>query len=128
MTPTNRIEDLSREELIALIRRLADEVEKLRKENEELRRKRHRQAAPFTKGVRKSDPKKPGRRKGEGRFEKREAPPATETDTRVEASIPEHCRCGGSVKVERIEEATVVDIPPIPAPVITRYTVPGLPV
>ena len=124
MTPTNRIEDLSREELIALIRRLADEVEKLRKENEELRRKRHRQAAPFTKGVRKSDPKKPGRRKGEGRFEKREAPPATETDTRVEASIPEHCRCGGSVKVERIEEATVVDIPPIPAPVITRYTVP----
>lgn len=124
MAPLNRIEDLSREELIALIKRLADEVEKLRKEIEELRRKRHRQATPFTKGVRKPDPKKPGRRKGEGRFEKREAPPVMEADIRVEASMPEHCRCGGRVKLERIEEATVVDVPPVPAPVVTRYTVP----
>ena len=57
-TPPIKIDDLSREELIVLIGKLADEVEKLRKENEELRRKRHRQAAPFTKGVRKPDPKK----------------------------------------------------------------------
>lgn len=123
-TPSHKIEDLSREELIALIRKLADEVEKLRKENEELRRKRYRQAAPFTKGFKKPDPKKPGRRKGEGQFQKREAPPAAETDVRVEASMPERCRCGGQVSLERIEEATMVDVPAVPVPVVTRYTVP----
>jgi len=124
MTTSNRIEDLSREELIALIRRLADEVEKLRKENEGLKRKGHRQATPFSKGVRKADPKRPGRRKGEGRFEKREAPPELDTDIGVEASTPERCECGGTVKLERMEEATVVDVPPVPAPVVTRYSVP----
>ena len=130
-TPSNSIEDLKREELIALIGKLAAEVEKLRaeveklrKENEELRRKGHRQAAPFTKGVRKPDPKKPGRRKGEGQFKKREAPPVAESDVRVEVSMPGRCRCGGQVKLERTEEATTVDVPPVPAPVVTRYAVP----
>ena len=87
-------------------------------------KRKGRQAAPFSKGVKEPDPKKPGRRKGEGRFVNREAPPERETDIRVEVSTPEFCECGGPVKMERMEEATVADVPPVPAPLVTRNAVP----
>src|SRR6266481_9610475 len=44
--------------------RLQAEIERLRKQLEEALRSLKRQAAPFSKGKPKSDPKRPGRKKG----------------------------------------------------------------
>ena len=62
------IDQLNREELIALVRELQRQIAELRQENERLRRSQHRQAAPFSKQRPVQNPKKPGRRKGKDRF------------------------------------------------------------
>jgi len=53
------LDSLDRVELIRLIRELLRQNEQLRKQIEELRRKEHRSAAPFSKGNRKEHPKRP---------------------------------------------------------------------
>ena len=74
------ITSLSHEELVVLVITLMQQIEKLEKENEELRKGGKRQAAPFSKGTRKDNPKKPGRKKGEGQFTQRGEPaPADST-------------------------------------------------
>jgi transposase len=119
------LEELSREELIAVIKRQAEELERLHKLVEETLRKRHRQATPFSTGKRKASPERPGRKAGEGQFERRPAPPASITDRHVEVAMPAQCpSCGGVVDLERTEEATVVDAPRKPTPEVTRYRVP----
>jgi hypothetical protein len=57
VNPTRALEELSREELIELIRSLMARVAALEAENERLRREGKRQAAPFSKGEEKRDPK-----------------------------------------------------------------------
>lgn len=56
-----------------------------------------RQAAPFSKGPPKADPKTPGRKPGEGYGAKasRAVPPAI--DEVLEAPLPDRCPCGGAV-------------------------------
>ena len=64
------IDDLdkaSRGELIEIIKMLLARVSEL---EEEVRASK-RQAAPFSKGEGKSNPKKPGRRRGKGKFAQR---------------------------------------------------------
>ena len=122
---TKKYNELSREELESLVLKQAELIEQLRLRIEELQRKSHRQAAPFSKNKRKADPKRPGRKRGEGDFERRPAPPELPSDTPVMASTPESCpHCGGAVEVERLDTATVTDLPPAPKPLVTRYTVP----
>ena len=70
MSPEARLENLSREELIALIRRLQEEIERLKRSGQ-------RSAAPFSKGEPKRDPKPPGRKPGQGYFRFRTAPEQT---------------------------------------------------
>ena len=114
---------LSREEPIKLIGTLQQQIDDLRKENEELRRKVHRQAAPFSKGKPVEHKKPPGRKAGQGPFVHRSAPlePATET---VVAVKPESCPdCGGELEQQGVEDATTTGLP-VPRPVITRYQVP----
>jgi transposase len=121
----NDLNELSREELIALIRRQAELIEKLQRQVEDLQRKRHRQAAPFSRNERKPTPRRNGRRPGEGRFENRPAPPASSSDIQVTVTKPELCpKCGGAVELERVEEATVTDVVPEPRPRVVRYEVP----
>jgi transposase len=121
----DKLDELTRDELIALVRKLNAENERLSKTLDELRRKSHRQATPFSKNRPKADPKRPGRKPGQGRFVNRPAPPELPTDIRRQASMPERCpHCGGGVDLERTETATVTDIPPMPAPVVVRYAVP----
>src|SRR5687768_6840123 len=81
MTPPENPTSLSREELLALIaalqRQIADLTarnEALQAEREQLRRGAKRQAAPFSKGTRVANPKRPGRKPGSGPFCYREAP------------------------------------------------------
>jgi transposase len=121
----DKLDELTRDELIGLVRNLREEIERLSKMLQELRRKSHRQANPFSKNRPKADPKPPGRKPGQGRFENRPAPPELPTDIKIQVSTPEQCsHCGGQVELERIETATVTDLPPIPAPVVMRYAVP----
>ena len=135
----DRLSDLSRKDLEALVRRQeliiagqnrliveqSRSIEQLRKQVEELQRKSKTQANPFSKNRPKPDPKRPGRKPGTGQFKNRPAPPELPTDIKVQASTPDQCpHCGGGVDLERIDTATLTDIPPMPAPVVTRYAVP----
>lgn len=126
------LDDLTREELLKMVRqqsgvidRLSQETQQLRQQLEELMRKSHRQTNPFSKNQPKPDPKPPGRKPGQGRFENRPAPPELPTDLIVQASTPHQCpHCGGEVDLEQMDTATVTDIPRIPVPIVTRYAVP----
>src|SRR4051794_22576016 len=67
---------------------------------EQLRRGGKRQAAPFSKGPPKADPKPPGRKPGDGYGTKarREVPPRV--DEAYEAALPPACPCCGGRDVE----------------------------
>src|SRR5882672_7851486 len=87
------LESLSRDDLIRLILELQRQIEDLRKQNEELRRKDKRSAAPFSKGERKKNPKRPGRKPGQGEISRRSGPPAdARSATPVDFSV-ESTRC-----------------------------------
>jgi transposase len=118
------LESLSREELIALVLEQQRLTEELRAEIEKLKRSQHRSAAPFSKGRRKADPKRAGRKPGQGPFTRRSAPegPASQT---VQAEVPPNCPfCGGRLEQEGEETATTTDVPTKPEPVTTLYRVP----
>lgn len=74
MSATREMTTLSQEELVTLVITLTQQIEELRQEMEELRRGVQPSAAPFSKDQRKKNPKKPGRKKGEGPFQQRAAP------------------------------------------------------
>jgi transposase len=87
--------------------KLTSEVAKLRARLEESRRAGKRQAAPFSRGEKKSDPKRPGRKPGEayGRRARREAPPPERVDEVIEVGLPQCCgRCGGRVVFDEMAE------------------------
>lgn len=118
-----QVEELERE-----INRLQVENEGLKKKikdlEEELRASK-RQAAPFSKGQRKANPKRPGRKAGQGIFRNRPAPAASIGGEIVQAAAPEGCpRCGGVLEVVAEEWATTTDLPVQPQPQVTRYRVP----
>ena len=118
------LDELSREELLAMVKELIRQNAGLRAELEELKRNQHRQAAPFSKNKPKTDPKKPGRKAGQGPFTNRLAPVQTVTET-VTAPVPECCPdCGGSLEQVAEESATITDLPVNPQPIVTVYRVP----
>jgi len=70
-----------------------------------------RQAAPFSKGPPKADPKPPGRKAGEGYGTKAfRAVPAT-IDEVLEAPLPGRCDCGGGIVPDAIEHQYQSEIP-----------------
>ena len=106
--------------------RLTGVNEALRKEIADLKRAGKRQAAPFSKGTRATDPKRPGRRPGIGSFSYRKvSSPDEVTEPPVEVKVRlETCpKCGGRPKQERVDLAYTTDIPPVPRPNVTRYRV-----
>ena len=87
------------------------ELKKLRELLEESRRGNKRQAAPFSKGPPKTDPKTPGRKAGEKYGTKAHRPPPAEVDETHEATLPCSCpECGGAVEVEGVEEQFQTEI------------------
>lgn len=120
------IETLSREELLELVKVLVRQNEELRSILEELKRSGKRQAAPFSKGTRKKDRKRPGRKAGQGPFTHREAPaPEQVTEPAVEVPVEEEScpDCGGALEVERTDFAYQTEIPERPKPIVTCYRV-----
>lgn len=102
---------LDREELLALVAQLQQQVSQLQRqvaqlaasnetlqaENAELKRGAKRQAAPFSKGNRVSQPKRPGRKPGEGTFSFRQAPrpeEITEPPVNVPVTLESCPACG----------------------------------
>jgi hypothetical protein len=120
------LDSLSRDDLVRLILELQRQIEDLRKQNEELRRKDKRSAAPFSKGERKKNPKRPGRKPGQGAFSRRQEP-ATNASSAPPVDIPvEETRCafcGGRLEREEPEEVSVTDMQAAPEPEVSLFRV-----
>ncbi len=141
MATHDDLSSLSRTELIALVVKLRGQVGQLRerierleaekaelgKQLEEAERKSKRQAAPFSKNTKKTNPKKPGRKPNQGRFSHRGEPNPEDITRTVEVPIEEErCpHCGGSnFGPKHIEHAYCTDIPdPPPKPEVTDYRI-----
>lgn len=111
--PSKQLRELQRENS-----RLRDENERLRKEKDRLesenqrlekeleaaRRAVKRQAAPFSKGKPKSNPKPPGRKPGAAYGQRACRPVPQRVDEELAVPAPRRClRCGGTVRVQRVE-------------------------
>lgn len=98
--------------------RLQRLLERLREENESMKREGLRQATPFARRKRVEVRKRPGRKTGEGVFRRREKP--KRVDRTKKARLHGCPECGGRLKEIRRHEQYVTDIPPV-RPVTTRY-------
>jgi transposase len=118
-----RLESLSREELIQIILDLQRMIEQQRAEIEQL--KRRGGAAPFSKGTHKPDPKPPGRKPGQGFFRFRDAPATGAGVEPVPVPVGVQCcpDCGGALGEARQEIVSTTDIPAQPQPEVRRYAV-----
>jgi transposase len=100
------------EELLEENRRLRAELEGLKALVEELRRGGKRQAAPFSKGPPKADPKPPGRKAGEDYGTKAYRQPPAEIDENYAAPLPVRCPCcDGEVVYEKTVSQYQTEIP-----------------
>jgi hypothetical protein len=117
-------EDLERE-IIELKRQLAEAYEmicKLREQVEELQRAGKRQAVPFARREeqRVKEPRKRGRKPGEGEFKNRKKPKEEEVSETKKAELSGCSECGSALEDVREHEQYGIDIPKI-KPNITRY-------
>ena len=103
-----------------LIAALQEKVQHLEEELKKTKRAGKRQAAPFARKKRVAKPKRPGRKKGQGRFSYRRKPAPEEVKETKEAALDCCPKCGGSLTERKEHEQFVVDIPPV-EPEITRY-------
>ena len=84
--------------------RLREENARLQKELETAQRAGRRQAAPFSRGERKSQPKSPGRKPGKAYGKHHRRPIPDHVDEQISVAVPEKCpACSGALTVERIE-------------------------
>jgi transposase len=83
--------------------RLREENERLKRQLEEAQRASKRQAAPFSRGWRKANPKPPGRKSGAayGQHHRKDIP--QQVDEVIAVPAPARCECGGKLKVESIQ-------------------------
>jgi transposase len=113
------------------VQRLTQENDRLRSENEQLkaeldeaRRQNKRQAAPFSKGAPKPQPRKPGRKPGSahGRHAHRPIPDPAHVDETFDAPLPSACPdCGGAVEETTVAAQFQTEIPR--RPLIRRFDV-----
>jgi transposase len=84
--------------------RLEEELKRLRKELETAQRAAKRQAAPFSRGQPKSNPRPPGRKAGAAHGRHYQRPVPDHVDEEIQVAAPEQCpECGGPLTVERVE-------------------------
>ena len=118
--------NLDRDALVGLILQQAATIQTLQTRIEELTRSGKRQAAPFSKGIRTENPRKPGRKPGQGPFKRRMAPTLeqlAEPPIPVPLADPACSGCGGELAFERLEDASITDLPPIPRPRVRPFQV-----
>jgi transposase len=110
----------------ARLRARVAELEKINQELleriETLERAGKRQAAPFSKGPPKLNPKRPGRKPGT-RYGKRASRPVPEkADETHDVPFPRVCECGGEVEEEGVFDQWQTDVPPV-RPIRRRFRV-----
>jgi transposase len=118
-----RIERLEaeRERLAAEGERLQEVNARLRGEVEALRRVAKRQAAPFSRGDPKPDPKRAGRKAGAAHGRHAHRQPPQQVDRVVAVGLSDGCPgCGGELVLERVAAQQVEDLPE-PRPLTIRY-------
>jgi transposase len=92
------------EQLESENQRLEEENKRLRKELETAQRAARRQAAPFSRGKPKSQPKRPGRKSGAAHGPHHQRPIPDRVDEEIQVTAPAQCpACGGPLTVERVE-------------------------
>ena len=123
MADLDSLNSLDREELIRIILEQQRRIEQLRAEIEQLKRKSS--AAPFSKGSRKSNPQRPGRKPGQGPFRRREEPAAAADRPvqRVRVTATQCPECGGDLGEVEEERVSATDIPEQPQPEVRVYAV-----
>jgi transposase len=126
-------------------RRLRTAVEQLEKDNERLvkqheldqaelsrlkdllekaRRAGKRQAAPFSKGSPKKQPRRPGRKRGEKYGTKAHRQPPMRVHETFEAPLPKSCpECDGEVEEQRVAIQYQADLPPVIEPWVSQFNV-----
>jgi hypothetical protein len=120
LKPSPDLRDVHVAELEAQLRQRDALIEELRQRIAELERAAKRQATPFARQQRKENPKRPGRKAGQGRFTSRPRPTPDQV-TRTEEQPLDACpACGGPVADRKDHEQFVVDIPEV-QPTVTRY-------
>jgi transposase len=115
------LESLGREGLIQVILDQHRLIEQLRTEIEQL--KKRSSAAPFSKGKRKSDPKAPGRKPGQGYFRFRTVPEQAKNEEATAVPVTAGCCpcCGGVLGEARQEIVSTTDIPAALVPEVRLY-------
>src|SRR5215469_13031698 len=83
--------------------RLRQENEKLKRQLEEAQRSNKRQAAPFSRGRRKTNSKRPGRKPGAAYGRRYSKAIPQQVDEVIAVPLPTHCSCGGRVEEEKVE-------------------------
>jgi len=114
-------EDLLRSEIER--NRLRRENERLKEELEAARRRANRQAAPFSRGLPKEHPKRPGRKPGPayGRTAHRCPPPRV--DRIHDVPLPLACPdCGGRLRLRRVVAQYQEDLP-VQRPLVHQFRV-----
>jgi transposase len=115
-------EDLRRSE--AERQRLRRENEKLKDELDAARRAVYRQAAPFSRGTRVAQPRRPGRRAGPGYGPRAHRRPPAHIDETYAAPLPAECpHCAGPVRRVRVAVQYQEELP-VQRPLVRRFTVP----
>src|SRR5207247_8673040 len=85
--------------------RLREKIDELRTELEAAQRAARRQAAPYSRGKRKKNPKSPGRKPGAKYGKQHNRPIPDHVDEEITVAAPEKCPgCGGPLSLERMEE------------------------
>jgi transposase len=82
---------------------LRQENEKLKRQLEDAQRASKRQAAPFSRGTRKQNPKTPGRKSGRAYGQRHSKAIPAEIDEVIPVPPPAQCACGGPLEIERTE-------------------------
>jgi len=114
-------EDLKRSEIER--NRLRRENERLKEELEMARRRANRQAAPFSRGLPKAHPDRPGRKPGVAYGRKAHRRPPPHVDVTHDAPLPAQCPdCGGSVRRRRVVSQYQEDLP-VQRPVVHEFRV-----
>lgn len=132
---------LSEKDLVEIIRKQAEQFERVEAENralraeitrlkkhiEELTRKNQKYVTPHSRETRKADPKPPGRRPGEGLFTYKQPPSPEQVQAVIEVTPPNTCdACGftGELLFKRQDKAWISELVKDQALVVTEYHVP----
>src|SRR5271157_1970558 len=129
--PFQRIEELEQENevLRERLEQAEEDNERLRRENEQLLQELKAAGRGSKRGRRKpkADPKRPGRKVGQCPFTFRQAPADTgassEPPIEVPVTVGQCPCCGGALRYERTDEATVTDMPQAAQPEVKSYAV-----